>query len=275
MAQYKAEIKASRIKGGGGRRGVMFIHQSLPGDGSSGTASPSTAKRRGRPKKNKFPQQTVVTTTAPVMSSVIKNTSSCGNNDTEDEPLSPTPLQIDLAPSLSPEHVEQNIQQQQQQPSVMHTTTVTVPVNEVATVAPPLPIVTKKRKSRKVENMAKMSFGEQARSIEAGKLISASYSCYMNCIGLKVKRRRGRKSKAMSTLPQRSTVLKDSLSADTAAVMVTSGVAGSGEHSVICDTPTGSQHSIVDKKQRRNMLLMKAQADRAKKRAEVNIRVVN
>jgi len=79
----------------------------------------------------------------------------------------------------------------------------------------------------------------------------------------------------MSTLPQRSTVLKDSLSADTAAVMVTSGVAGSGEHSVICDTPTGSQHSIVDKKQCRNMLLMKAQADRAKKRAEVNIRVVN
>ena len=74
----------------------------------------------------------------------------------------------------------------------------------------------------------------------------------------------------MSILPQRSTVLKDSLSADVAAVMASGGVAmGGAEQSIICDTPTGSQHSNVEKKQRRNMLLMKAQADRAKKRAEV------
>lgn len=174
MAQYKADIKASRIKGGGGRRGIMFIHQALPGDGSSNQST----KRRGRPKKNKvlpgYPQQTVVTTTVPVVSSVIKETASCSNNDVEDiedGPLSPTPLQIDLAPRSSPEHEEQMQlqQQQQQQLSVMQTTTVTVPVNDVATVAPPLPIVTRRRKPRKIENMAKMSFGEQARSIEAGK----------------------------------------------------------------------------------------------------------
>jgi len=92
-----------------------------------------------------------------------------------------------------------------------------------------------------------------------------------SCIGLKVKRRRGRKSKALSSLSQRSTVLKDSLSADVAAAMAVGSTAmGETEQNVICDTPTGSQHSNVDKKHRRNMLLMKAQADKAKKRAEVS-----
>jgi len=272
VAQYKADIKASRIKGGSRRRDVMFIHQSLPGDGSS---NQTATKRRGRPKKNRvlpgYPQQTVVTTTVPVVSSVIKETASCSNNDIddiEDGPLSPTPLQIDLAPRSSPEHEEQ-MQQLQQQPLVMQTTTVTVPANEVATVAPPLPIVTKKRKPKKAENMEKMSFGEQARSIEAGNTLRNYHLVSKIVIGLKVTRKRGRKSKALSILTQRSTVLKDSLSADVAASMATGNAAvGGTEQSVICDTPT--QHSNVEKKHRRNMLLMKAQADRAKKRAEVS-----
>ena len=77
----------------------------------------------------------------------------------------------------------------------------------------------------------------------------------------------------MSILQRRGSVLKGVTSPTaTSVVMATSNVmVGGADQGVICSTQSTNQQQPtgMDKKQRRNMLLMKAKADKARKRAEV------
>ena len=102
------------------------------------------------------------------------------------------------------------------------------------------------------------------------------HNMFVMCVveGLHIKKRRGRKSKAMSMLQRRGTVLKSVTSPSaTSFVMSNSNVIVDGaDQGVICSTQSTNHQQVttsVDKKQRRNMLLMKAKADKARKRAEV------
>ena len=109
-----------------------------------------------------------------------------------------------------------------------------------------------------------------------GGFLYKIYCMFVMCVveGLHIKKRRGRKSKAMSMLQRRGTVLKGVTSPSaTSFVMSNSNViVGGADKGVICSTQsTDNQQATtsMDKKQRRNMLLMKAKADKARKRAEV------
>lgn len=94
-------------------------------------------------------------------------------------------------------------------------------------------------------------------------------------VGLHAKKRRGRKSKAKSILQRRGTVLKSVTSPNAASIVMSMSnvIVGGADQGVI----QSANHQLatgMDKKQRRNMLLMKAKADKARKRAEVCMYVV-
>ena len=99
---------------------------------------------------------------------------------------------------------------------------------------------------------------------------------FVMCVveGFHIKKRRGRKSKAMSMLKCRGTVLKGVTSPSATSFVMSNNnvIVGGADKGVICSTQsTNNQQATtsMDKKQRRNMLLMKAKADKARKRAEV------
>ena len=78
----------------------------------------------------------------------------------------------------------------------------------------------------------------------------------------------------MAMLQRRGTVLKGVTSPSAASVVMSTSnvIVGGTDQGVICSTQSTNNNQPVpsmDKKQRRNMLLMKARADKAKKRAEV------
>ena len=91
--------------------------------------------------------------------------------------------------------------------------------------------------------------------------------------GFHIKKRRGRKAKSL--LQHRGTVLKGITSPSATSTASTSNaIVGGAGQGVICSTQSTANHqqplSSMDKKQRRSMLLMKAKADKARKRAEVS-----
>ena len=108
--------------------------------------------------------------------------------------------------------------------------------------------------------------------------INFSQNIYDLCMcleleGLHVKKRRGRKAKSL--LQHRGTVLKGITSPSATSIVSTSNaMMGGAGQGVICSTQPATDHqqplSTMDKKQRRSMLLMKAKADKARKRAEVS-----
>lgn len=76
----------------------------------------------------------------------------------------------------------------------------------------------------------------------------------------------------MSILQRRGTVLKGITSPNAASIVMSTSnvIVGGADQGVICSAANHQPvTSGMDKKQRRNMLLMKAKADKARKRAEV------
>lgn len=161
-----------------GRRGVMFIHQTLPDAGSTtsdgGNFVPS-GKKRGRPKKVKLTdrpqQQTIANTSVAAASSVIRDTSSCTNNGSgvEEASMSPTPLQIDLSPKAVNDNEQNNTGAIASYPApntiMDHTST---PV-DIGPPPPLAPVPTKRQRARKFSGTGKMTYGEQAKAVEAGE----------------------------------------------------------------------------------------------------------
>lgn len=77
----------------------------------------------------------------------------------------------------------------------------------------------------------------------------------------------------MSMLQRRGTVLKGVTSPNAASIVMSTSntIVGGADQGVICSAQSTNHQPTptMDKKQRRNMLLMKAKADKARKRAEV------
>lgn len=184
-----------------GRQNVMFIHQPLPSSASTDNGGSTTStKKRGRPKKMKLteqPHQTVVTT--PGASSVIKETASCANNSNgcmEEACTSPTPLQIDLSPSVINNDEQNNTEMVNNEPVAKDDTNKSVInptiLNNEQSVSSFLPATTKKQRIRRSSTIGRVSYGEQAKAVEAGKKLYAEnitcisilvylYVCINNC----------------------------------------------------------------------------------------------
>jgi len=196
VAQYKADIKEARMKTG--RRSVMFIHQTLPDPpsvASDSSGSNLSAKKRGRPKKMKLtdhPHQTIVTTPAALSSSVIKDATSHANNNNsgvEEVCISPTPLQIDLSPSVINNNEQTETETADSEPAVEDTTnTKTVSNSVLNNGQPPFssltsPTTVRKPRIRKSHGAGKLSYGEQAKAVEAGgKSVHIIMMCMKICM---------------------------------------------------------------------------------------------
>ena len=176
-----------------GRRNVMFIHQTLPDAASDSSGGGGSTKKRGRPKKMKLmdhPHQAIVTTPA-TSSSVIKETATVTNNSSsgvEEVCTSPSPLQIDLSPSVINDNEQNNnatmiasepVPEDSDSKTVVDHTTLDNGQPPVPSLPPPTTI--KKQRIRRSSSTGKSSFGEQTKGIQAGEKIVVSFKMSHVC----------------------------------------------------------------------------------------------
>ena len=173
-----------------GRRNVMFIHQTLSDGASTASEAYGSTKKRGRPKKMKLtdhPHQTIVTTPA-TSSSVIKDATTVVNNssgDVEEVCTSPTPLQIDLSPSVVNNNNEQNNTEMIVNEPLPEDSDTAVDRTALDNGHPPVPslppiITTKRPRIRRSSTTGKASFGVQTKATETGeKTVEVSFKYHL------------------------------------------------------------------------------------------------
>ena len=167
-----------------GRRNVMFIHQTLSDRGAT-TASEiyGSTKKRGRPKKVKLmnhPHQTIVTTPAASSSSVIKDATSVTNNSSsegvEEVCTSPTPLQIDLSPSVVNNNEQNNIEMSEPLPGDNEDHSTLDNGHPPVPSLPPI-ITAKRQRIRRSSSTGKASHGVQTKTTEGGEKTVVPFKC--------------------------------------------------------------------------------------------------